>query len=180
MPDRIAMIDAAILVAVARRNRRYDNIAAALPGQFGSLPGQTRTTAAPTVPSPAIPIRNASAISRGALRSIDDIRIARLTPRGKRNHIVRLRRRAGEKPLDVPRGLPDAVFVLDQGETNKVVAVLAEADTRRHCDIRLLDQQLREFERPEVPERFGDRSPSEHRSQPAPGYASRRARKNRP
>ena len=43
------------------------------------------------------------------------------------------------------------------------VAVFAEAEARRHRDVGLGQEQLREFERAEMREPFGYRSPGEHR-----------------
>ena len=60
------------------------------------------------------------------------------------------RRDAGflEELTDVAAGLPDAVLVFDQRQTDMAVAVLAEADARAHRDLGFLKQQLAEFQLP--------------------------------
>src|SRR5207249_9053969 len=55
-------------------------------------------------------------------------------------------------------------LVLHERETNVTLAVLAEADARRHRDLRFLDEELGELERAETAEGFGDRRPDEHRA----------------
>ena len=55
------------------------------------------------------------------------------------------------------------MLVLDQRDAHVIVAMLAEADAGRHRHVGLLDQQLGEFERAEMPERLRDRRPGEHR-----------------
>jgi hypothetical protein len=47
---------------------------------------------------------------------------------------------AVEKAADATRRLADALLVLDQRQTDIIVAMLAEAYARRHCDIGLFDQ----------------------------------------
>src|SRR5581483_6115079 len=75
------------------------------------------------------------------------------------------RRRDGpaEGLPDPPHRLPRPVLVLDEGEADVVVAVLAEPDPRRHRDLRLLQQELRELERPHRLEGVRDLGPHEHR-----------------
>ena len=68
-----------------------------------------------------------------------------------------------KETADVARGLADALLVLDQRDAHIAVAVLAEADARRHRDLGLLDQQLGEFDAAERLERLRDRRPGEHR-----------------
>ena len=70
----------------------------------------------------------------------------------------RSRRNAGRR-----RGLADALLVLDQSQPHEVVAVLAEADSRRDGDVGLLDQQIREFEAAEMAKFLRHRRPGEHR-----------------
>src|SRR6476661_7194043 len=83
------------------------------------------------------------------LRHLDDV-------------VQRLVRRFQET-ADIARGLTDALLILDDGDSNIVIAMLAEADAGSHRDLRLLDQQLGEFERAEMAEFLGDRHPGEHR-----------------
>ena len=45
-----------------------------------------------------------------------------------------------KKPANVARGLPDALFVLDQGDAHKAVAILAKTRARRDGDLRALHQ----------------------------------------
>src|SRR4026209_1911057 len=83
---------------------------------------------------------------------------------------------AGEELLDVPRGLADAVLVLDQRDAHEALAVLAEAQAGRYRDVGLLDQQLGELHAAELPVGLGDRCPREHRGQRR-RYVPARARK---
>ncbi len=68
----------------------------------------------------------------------------------------------GKELLDIARSLADAVLVLDQREADVIVAELSEADARGDGDIRLLDEQLGEFQRAEMTELFRDLRPGEH------------------
>ena len=70
--------------------------------------------------------------------------------RGERHHIVGLFGAGRQEALDVARRLPDPVLVLDQRDAHMVVAMLAEADARRHRHVGVLDQKLGEFERAEM------------------------------
>ena len=54
-------------------------------------------------------------------------------------------------------------LVLDHREAHVVVAVLAEADARRHRDLRLREQLLRELERAQLAIRLGNLRPHVHR-----------------
>ena len=45
-----------------------------------------------------------------------------------------------ERPLDLAHGLLSAVLVFDQRETDVFVAVLAEANARRHGHLGFLEQ----------------------------------------
>src|SRR5437868_795059 len=94
----------------------------------------TLTTPAPTVPSP----RRARRTRRTAASAM--------------------------QTLETAQRLPDAVLVLDECEAHVALAVLAEADARRHRDLRLLDAELRELERAERLVLIGDRRPDEHRA----------------
>src|SRR5271167_2552296 len=79
------------------------------------------------------------------------------------HHIVQRLLGGFEETPHAARGLADALLVLDQGEADEIVAVLAEADPRRDRDVGLLDQELREFEAPEMAEALRHRRPGEHR-----------------
>src|SRR5215467_1419860 len=59
--------------------------------------------------------------------------------------------------------LPDALFVLHQGEPHVALAVLPEADAGRDRDLRFLDEELGELQRAHRAERLGNRRPHEHR-----------------
>jgi hypothetical protein len=70
-----------------------------------------------------------------------------------------------------PSALPDfiaprllgAVLVLDQGEADMLVAILAEADARRHRDLRFLEQIFAELHRAHFLRRLGNFGPDKHR-----------------
>ena len=47
-----------------------------------------------------------------------------------------------EEAADVTRGLADTLFVFDERDADKALAVFSEADARRHRDIGFLDQQI--------------------------------------
>ena len=95
-----------------------------------------RITAAPTVPKPARPTLSGATISKIRKRR------APSAARDERNDVVQRLRAAFEEAADVARGLADALLVLDQRDADMIVAVLAEADAGRDCDLRLLDQEL--------------------------------------
>src|SRR5690606_15048176 len=80
----------------------------------------------------------------------------------ERHNIVWLLR-TGETTLEVARGLANAMFVLDKRDAHIIVAMFTEADARRHRHIRVLYQQLGEFERAQMPKLFWHRGPCEHR-----------------
>ncbi len=67
------------------------------------------------------------------------------------DHVMHRFRGLSEELFDVPRGLADAVLVLDQRDANEALAVFAEAEPGRDSDARLLDQQLGELDRAELP-----------------------------
>src|SRR4029077_19566118 len=67
-----------------------------------------------------------------------------------------------EEFADIARRLADALLVLDQRDTHKALAVLAEADAGRYGNTRVLQQQLGEFERTQMREHLWDRRPGEH------------------
>src|SRR5215831_17069600 len=99
------------------------------------------TTPAPTVPSPSRPMRTS---------------LTRLT-RGSSSTAG-----SAAQILEPAQRLTDALLVLHERETNVAFAVLAEADTRRDRDLRFLNEELRELQRAEAAEGFGDRRPHEH------------------
>src|SRR5690606_22150919 len=101
----------------------------------------TRATDAPTVPSPAIPTRNASLMPPAFLLRLSISTVRALPPRLERDDVVERVGRGAQEALDVARGLADAVLVLHQRQPDIVIAMLAEADARRDGDVGLLDQQ---------------------------------------
>src|SRR5690242_16584614 len=64
--------------------------------------------------------------------------------------------------LDVACSLADAVFVLDECQTNVVVALFAEADARGNGNVSLLDQKLGKLQRSEMTELFRNLRPGKH------------------
>src|SRR5690606_5857704 len=70
---------------------------------------------------------------------------------------------AAEGFADAPQGLPDPLLVLDQREAYMRVAIVAEADARRHGDLGLGQQLLGELERPHRLVGIGDLGPDVHR-----------------
>ena len=59
---------------------------------------------------------------------------------------MQLLRRSLEKTANIACGLADALFVFDHGDAHIAFAMFAEADTGRHGDVGLLDQQLGELD----------------------------------
>src|SRR5215831_20926704 len=100
------------------------------------------TTPAPTVPSPSRPMRTS---------------LARLTEGCPPT-------RSAAQLLEPAQRLADPLLVLDEREPHVALAVLAEADARRHGNLGLLDQELGELQRAQALERVGDRRPHEHRA----------------
>src|SRR5713101_7024423 len=70
---------------------------------------------------------------------------------------------AAERRADSAESLAGAMFILDKRETYEAVAVLSEADTRRHRDFGLREQKLGEVERAHRAPRLRNRRPHEHR-----------------
>src|SRR5437870_7834920 len=70
-----------------------------------------------------------------------------------------------ERLLEAANRLPRTVFVLDETEADVLVAVLAEPDARRHGDLRLVQEQLGEFQRSHGAECVRDAGPDEHSRQ---------------
>src|SRR4030095_9981504 len=98
-----------------------------------------RTTPAPTVPRPSRPILMSFIASPSAPAR---------SPRGE--------------ALEAAERLLDALLVLHEGEADEALSVLAEADARRHRDLAVLDQHLRELERAHSAKGLGDGRPHEH------------------
>src|SRR5262249_22460720 len=67
-----------------------------------------------------------------------------------------------EELFEVSRGLANAVLVLDERDADEAFTILTKAQPGRHGDARLLDKQLRELDRAEIPERGRHRRPGEH------------------
>src|SRR5437899_12431088 len=72
--------------------------------------------------------------------------------------------RSTAQVLEPAQRLTDSLLVLDEREADVAFAVLAEADTRRHGHLRLLDEEFGDLERTQTAEGFGDRRPHEHRA----------------
>src|SRR5262245_5369965 len=127
-------------------------------------------TAVPTVPSPARPTFNGSAINVANLERrqnaspMRDGGAGRLTSRRQGYDVVQHFRPCFKKAPDVAGGLADTLFVLDQGDAYMAFAVLAEAGAGRYGDARLLDQQGGKLDAAHAAERLRDRRPREHRS----------------
>ena len=68
-----------------------------------------------------------------------------------------------ERLADAAQGLPRAMFVFNQRETDKAIAVGTEADAGRDRDLGFAEQELGKFERAHRAEGFGNRGPDEHR-----------------
>src|SRR5262245_22739586 len=99
-------------------------------------------TPAPTVPSPSRPIRTS---------------LARLTEGCPTI-------RSAAQLLEPAQRLADPLLVLNEREPHVALAVLAEADARRHGHLGFLDQELGELQRAQALEGVGDRRPHEHRA----------------
>src|SRR3989475_313653 len=70
--------------------------------------------------------------------------------------------RSTPEALQAAQRLTDALLVFHQREPDEPLAVLTEADPGRDGDLRLLDQELREFQRAHAPEILRNRRPDEH------------------
>src|SRR5437016_10141186 len=101
---------------------------------------RTLATPVPTVPNPIKPT---------AMRSFTES--ALFFPAG-----------AFKRLLDAANRLSRTVFVLDETEADVLVAVLAEPDARRHVDLRLVQEQLGEFQRSHGAVRVRDAGPDKH------------------
>src|SRR5215831_5817272 len=119
-----------------------------------------RTTAEPTVPSPARPAFRGAAISS---RHQEPGLRGRSTPPRKRDDVVQLFGTGFKEATQVAGGLADPLLILDQGDAHKAFAVLAKPDPRRNRDLRLFDQQSGELDGVEGAERLRQRRPREHR-----------------
>src|SRR5262249_50238855 len=80
---------------------------------------------------------------------------------GERHHVVQLFRSGFKKAADIAGRLTNALLVLDERNTHKTFAALAETGSRRYRDFGLFYKQLRELNAAEHPERFRDRRPGE-------------------
>src|SRR5215472_2592911 len=78
---------------------------------------RTLTTPLPTVPRPRRPILISFMAGADALLAAPS---------------------AGGEGLEAAEGLPDALLVLDEGEADETLAVLAETDARRYRDLALV------------------------------------------
>src|SRR5882672_12357741 len=116
-------------------------------------------TAAPTVPSPARPTLSGAIMKSATCRGGAGDSAAR----GEGDDVVQLFRAGFKEPAQIAGGLADTLLVLDQGDAHEAFPVLAEADAGRHSDFGLLDQERREVDAAERPERLGQRRPGEHR-----------------
>src|SRR5437016_5815509 len=115
-----------------------------------------RTTAAPTVPSPAMPT------FRGATMTIENLR-EELAPIGERNHVVQRFNAAFTEAAHTARCLADALLALHHGDADIALAMLAEGDAGRHHHAGFLHHQGGELHAADALERLGQRRPGEHR-----------------
>src|ERR1700678_2512595 len=117
-----------------------------------------RTTAEPTVPSPARPAFKGATMCRPLSHNPEKLptfrtrpcansrrsepgRRRRSTPLRQRDDVVQLFRTGFKETAQVAGGLADALLILNQRNAHKALPVLAEPDTRRNRDLGLLDQQ---------------------------------------
>src|SRR4029450_2115578 len=110
----------------------------------------------------------AASVSRAPARSSSIARrgwrvLARPAPAGAHRAFSVVGRSAAQV-LEPAQRLTDALLVLHERETNVAFAVLAETNTRRHRDLRFLDEELGEPQRAEASEGFRNRRPHEHRA----------------
>ena len=94
--------------------------------------------------------------------------------------VVQLLGRVVEKAADVTRGLTDTLFVFDERDADKALAVFAEADARRHRDIGFLDQQLGKLHASKRLERLRVSEPTQTSTREASEHASPHARNFQP
>src|SRR3989442_3875191 len=118
-------------------------------------PAISRTTEAPTVPSPARPNFSGATMERPE-------RDAALAAGREGDDVVQLFRRRFKEAADVARRLADALLVLDQRDAHIAFPMLAECHAGRDRDLRVLHQQLGEFEAAERAEQVRERRPREH------------------
>src|SRR5215467_9294041 len=133
-PSRGRMVSAS--ATACRRSRQPARSSISAPCVWRTL-----TTPLPTVPRPRRPILISFMAGRDALRAAPS---------------------AGGERFEAAEGLPDALLVLDEGETDEALAVLAEPDPRRHRDLAVVDEELGELQRAHGAERLGDGRPYEH------------------
>src|SRR5262249_48620975 len=129
-----------------------------------------RTTAAPTVPSPAIPNLRGATMKRPRLGHIPEkacptrCRMKRRSPAFReRDDVVQLFRSGFKQPAQVAGRLADALVVFEQRDPHIALALFAKRDARRYRELGLLNQQGRKLDAADGPERFRERRPSEHR-----------------
>src|SRR4030095_2018666 len=82
----------------------------------------SRTTSAPTVPSPAIPTFRGATMTQNLPEG--------LSPVGERNHVVQRFETAFKEAAHAAGGLADALLVFHHGDANIALAVLAEGHPR--------------------------------------------------
>src|SRR5438552_3705149 len=131
-------LSATLVIWMARPARRW--ISSALRLSTSHVPP-------PTVPMPSSPTR------------IGRITLPFRTSRGGAQPAV-----LAEHVADAARRLAQAVLVLDQRDPHMVVAVVAEADARRHRDLGVLEQAFGELDRAELAVGLRDLRPHVHRS----------------
>src|SRR5882757_6940082 len=116
----------------------------------------SRTTSAPTVPSPAIPTL------RGATMRRKNLPVG-LAPVGERNHVVQRFNAAFKEAAHAARRLADSLLVFHHGDANKTLAMLAEGNAGRNHDAALFHHQGRELHAADGLEGLWQRRPGEHR-----------------
>src|ERR1700748_2624611 len=116
----------------------------------------SRTTSAPTVPSPAIPTFRGATIGQKPNEQ-------GLAPVGERNHVVQRFDAAFKEAAHTARGLPDTLFVFHHCDADIALAMLAEGNAGRDHDAGFLHHQGCELHAADALERLGQRRPGEHR-----------------
>ena len=86
-----------------------------------------------------------------------------LAPRREWDDVVQLLGSVVEEAAEITRGLADTLFVFDERDADKALALFSEDDARRHRDIGFLDQQLGKLHASKRLEGLRYRSPREHR-----------------
>src|SRR5262245_39823011 len=126
--------------AIRTRRRRAPSIA--------SIAARRRcksfTTPVPIVPKPIRPARISGTFGSGTVGT-----------GGRRGG-------PAEGLPDAPHRLTGPMLVFDQREAHVLVAVLPEADARRHRHFSLLEQEFRELDGAHRPQGLRDAAPDEH------------------